>query len=133
MLTHLPHRMGTTPDCKKPPTESELADSDREDSDSADSEMEGEVRDYGDGDGFTSIQALASDSESGSEDKGHEAWHVAPKAEAEVWQKEPAMSCPRGWGKRKAETGIKCEQAVVAGRSSERPEESGGSALKSHS
>ena len=55
-------------------------------------EEEGE----GDADGFTSIRALVSDTESGSETKGCEAWRGARKAEAEVWQKEPVMSCPRG-------------------------------------
>ena len=53
-LIHLPHKKGTTPDCEKPPTKSELADNE-------------------DGNGFTGIWALGSDSESGSKDAGHKA------------------------------------------------------------
>ena len=68
-LIHLPHTKGSTPDREKPPTESELAESDYG---FDESEEEGEVRDEGDGDGFTGLWSQRSNSESETEYRGRE-------------------------------------------------------------
>ena len=99
LLIRLPHTKGSTPDREKPPTESELSESDYV---FEESEEEGEVREEGDGDGFTGLSAQRSDSESETEYRGREEWHGSSKAEAKVWRKELSTSHPMGRGKRKA-------------------------------
>ena len=128
-LICLPHTKGSTCYAEKPPTESELAESDYG---FDESEEEGKVWDEGDGE-------QRSDSESETEYRGCEEWHGARKVEAKICRKELSMPHPKERGKRRAET-PRTERGLGAAKrtrldlsSSERPDESRGSASKSSS